>query len=89
MNKRMIWIGLVAGITYATTNGQTTQFPIAEQATSYEVTGFGVAATGDRTPFWQVSNQQAKVPLESGGYLSGALYHRQAWANGWRWGAGM
>ena len=89
MNRHILWIGLLVGITYTTAHGQT-PFPIAEQATSYEVTGFGAVATGDRTPFWQVSNRQAKVPLESGnGYLSGALYHQQAWANGWGWGAGM
>ena len=79
MKKRIIWMSLLAGMTYTATVFGQTQSPIAEQATSYEVTGFGSAATGDRTPFWQVSNQQAKVPLESGnGYLSGALYHRQA-----------
>ena len=89
MNRHILWIGLLVGITYTTAHGQT-PVPIAEQATSYEVTGFGAVATGDRTPFWQVSNRQAKVPLESGnGYLSGALYHQQAWANGWGWGAGM
>ena len=90
MKKRIIWMSLLAGMTYTANIFGQTQSPIAEQATSYEVTGFGSAATGDRTPFWQVSNQQAKVPLESGnGYLSGALYHRQAWSNGWHWGAGM
>ena len=90
MKKRIIWMSLLAGMTYTANIFGQTYSPIAEQATSYEVTGFGSAATGDRTPFWQVSNQQAKVPLESGnGYLSGALYHRQAWSNGWHWGAGM
>ena len=50
MNRHILWIGLLVGITYTTAHGQT-PFPIAEQATSYEVTGFGAAATGGRTPF--------------------------------------
>ena len=63
MNRHILWIGLLVGITYTTAHGQT-PFPIAEQATSYEVTGFGAAATGDRTPFWQVSKRKCRSKAE-------------------------
>ncbi len=76
------WISLLAGMGCLSTG--------TAQTTHYEATLFGSAASGGSTPFWQVSNRHAKVPLKSGnGYLSGAIYHQQRYNNGLRWGAGM
>lgn len=87
MHKHLFLITLLTGMSSLTTLAQP---PLVEQATRYETTLFGSVATQGRTPFWQVSNQRGKVPLESGnGYLSGALYHQQQLGKGWWWGAGM
>ncbi|MCD7977227.1 MAG: capsule assembly Wzi family protein [Tannerellaceae bacterium] len=58
--------------------------------TNYKVEGFGSVATGDKTPFWMVSNRYGKVPLESGnGYLEAGVFHNQQLGKGFHWDAGL
>ncbi|MDR1337392.1 MAG: capsule assembly Wzi family protein [Tannerella sp.] len=62
----------------------------ARGTTDYRIETFGSAATGDRTPFWIVSNRYGAVPLEAGNaYLRAGVFHRQPAGNGLRWGAGL
>lgn len=56
---------------------------------SYRVEAFGSAASGDNTPFWQVSNRYGVVPLEAGnGYLRAGAFYDGLLGKAFYWSAG-
>lgn len=61
-----------------------------EQATSYAAEFSGIVGGGDHAPFWAVSNQYGKMPIDANNaYLQIGLTHHQQLGKDWRWGAGL
>ena len=57
--------------------------------TVYKAEAFGSVATDENTPFWMVSNQYGKVPLNAGnGYLNAGVFHHQTFGK-FYWTAGI
>ena len=63
---------------------------ITPNATSYKAEVFGSVASGDKTPFWMVSNRYGVVPLEgNNSYLRAGVFHDQSFGKGFHWNAGL
>ena len=61
-----------------------------EEATSYTAEFSGIVGGGDHAPFWAVSNQYGKMPIEANNaYLDIGLSHHQRISKNWQWGAGL
>lgn len=87
---RALHIVIVATVFFYIGNNSYAQTEEVADATVYKAEILGSVASGDKTPFWMVSNKYGKIPLDAGnGYLNAGVFHQQSFGKGFRWSAGL